>query len=151
MGRMSEGAAGPGGPAGGTGAPAGDWRLLPIPLWDGEHLRQLRLFLRQHEGRDPAKAERARREATRFILELEMSRLGEMQLDGLVRDRRFDLMLRTRDALPEHMRREIRTIFDQANEAAGYSGKLGFQASSDWHFLPLEAASEDDQPSGVVV
>lgn len=133
MGRMADG---------GAGSIGSDWRLLPIPLWDGERLHQLRLYLRQHDKRRDEAKDRARRGATRFVLELEMSRLGEMQLDGLVRNKRFDLVLRTRAALPEVMRRDIREIFDDANAAAGYAGTLGFQASADWHILPAEAVHE---------
>lgn len=143
MGRMADGAGGP--------STAGDWRLLPIPLWDGDHVHQLRLFLRQHENRRDGGKKRDRRDPTRFILELEMSRLGEMQLDGLIRDKRFDLMMRTRGAMPDNMRVEIRRIFDDANQAAGYAGNLGFQASADWHFLPISQDTSTGAQPGLVV
>jgi hypothetical protein len=147
MGRMSEAT----GSSGGGGAPAGEWRLLPIPLWDGDQLRQIRLFLRQREARRDKDKSGGRKDPTRFILELEMSRLGEMQLDGLVREKRFDLLLRTRQALPEPMRRDIRAIFDGANEAAGYSGSVGFQAADDWHMLPLNEDALAGPAQGLVV
>jgi len=127
----------------------GDWRLLPIPLWDGGQVRQLRLFLRQRDGRRMPGGQ-GKNAATRFILEVEMSRLGEMQLDGLVRARRFDLILRTRRALPANMRHDIQRIFQDVNEASGYSGGVGFQASRDWHFIPMKHAAAPSA-SGVVV
>jgi hypothetical protein len=147
MGRMSEAT----GSSGGGGAPVGEWRLLPIPLWDGDQLRQIRLFLRQREARRDKDKSGGRKDPTRFILELEMSRLGEMQLDGLVREKRFDLLLRTRQALSERMRRDIRAIFDGANETAGYSGNVGFQASADWHMLPLNEDALAGPAHGLVV
>ena len=120
-------------------AAGGDWRAFLVPLYDGNHVHPLRLFLRDQKGRrgqsDGADQER---DATRFVLEVEMSRLGEMQLDGLVHAKRFDLILRTRQALPPVMRQDITKIFEDANEAAGTSGSIGFQASSDWQFLPIE-------------
>ncbi len=144
MARMAEG-------TGGSGGAVGDWRLLPIPLWHESHVHQLRLFLRQHEDRHDGGKKHDRRDPTRFILELEMSRLGEMQLDGLIRDKRFDLMMRTRGALPEDMRQDIRWIFEDANQAAGYSGSLGFQASADWHFLPIDQDDDTGEPPGLLV
>ena len=65
-----------------------------------------------------------------------------MQLDGLVRDRRFDLILRTRHPLSDEMRRDIAEIFGDANGAAGHQGQISFQASGDWSVVPLESSGE---------
>ncbi|RMD63474.1 MAG: hypothetical protein D6826_04810, partial [Alphaproteobacteria bacterium] len=114
----------------------GDWRLLAIPLWDGHAVQQVRLFLRRRDkkrdGHDGKNAD-----ATRFLLEVEMSRLGEMQLDGLVRARRFDLILRTRQPLPAAMREDIRTIFQDANDGVGNAGTITFHVSRDWRLMPV--------------
>ncbi len=141
MGRMAEG----------TTGTTGDWRVLPIPLWDGDHVRQLRLFLRQQDERKDGKQKERSNNRTRFVLELEMSRMGEMQLDGLVRDKRFDLVMRTRAALPVAMQRDIQKIFEDASQAAGYSGQLGFQASADWHYLPYAQDAASGPPPGLIV
>lgn len=118
-----------------------DWRFVPIPLYDGNQLHQLRLFLRQH--RKPPDDERDdRAEATRFIVEVRLSQLGDLQLDGLIKQKRFDLMLRTRQALPPSMRQRITEIFGSANSAAGYLGNVGFQASEDWVPMPLANDAE---------
>lgn len=118
-------------------AAAGEWRLLPIPLWDGQAVQPLRLFLRQRGDGDAGPSGGEADDATRFILEIEMSRLGDLQLDGLVRDKRFDLMFRSRSALPEPMREGIRRVFQEANDAAGYTGQIAFQASRGWQPMPL--------------
>ena len=114
-------------------------RLLPFPLFDGQQVQQLRLFLRRDRGRDEAEnADDGGEAATRFVVEVELVRLGDMQLDGLVRAHRFDLILRTRTALPRAMRDDIAAIFRDANEIAGHRGRIAFQASSDWTFIPLD-------------
>ncbi len=119
-----------------------EWRFLPIPLLDGTQVHQLRLFLRRRRtARGGGDAEEGDG-ATRFILDVELSRIGDMQLDGLVRDRRFDLILRTRHPLTDEMRRDIAEIFDDANGAAGHQGQISFQASGDWSFVPLESSGE---------
>ncbi len=116
----------------------GDWHLYFIPLWDDDQAHQIRLFVRHgpHDGHgqddDPED------DSTRFVLEVELSRVGDLQLDGLVRGKRFDLILRTRTPMPETMRRDITQIFHDANEATGYRGNIGFQASGDWHLMPIQ-------------
>ena len=130
-------------------AAPGDWRLLAMPIVNGQHVEQLRLWLRQHRDEDRRKSRRPGREATRFILEVELSDLGDLQLDGLVHVKRFDLMLRSRRSLPSDMRREITRIFEEANAIGGYSGSIGFQASADWRFLSLDRF-DDGGPALVV-
>ena len=76
---------------------------------------------------------------TRFVVEVEMSRLGDLQLDGLVRGKRLDLILRSRAPLPDFMRRDITQIFHEANEITGNRGKIGFQSSLEWKAMPIEA------------
>src|SRR3546814_5387695 len=83
--------------------PAGEWRFVNLPLWSEEGLRELRCFFRHQQsggghGGDGDKA-------TRFVLELELQHHGELQLDGLVRGRFFDLMLRSRRPLSAVVRR----------------------------------------------
>jgi hypothetical protein len=119
-----------------------EWRFLPIPLFDGTPVQQLRLFLRRRRAAQGGDGAEDGDGATRFILDVELSRIGDMQLDGLVRDRRFDLILRTRHPLSDKMRRDIAEIFGDANGAAGHQGQISFQASGDWSFIPLESSGE---------
>ena len=46
---------------------------------------------------------------------MELSQLGRMQLDGLVRggNKRLDLIVRSATPLPGHMRDDIRRIFSE--------------------------------------
>ena len=116
-------------------------RFLPIPLFDDTPVQQLRLFLRRRRTAKGGGVEEGDG-ATRFVLDVDLSRIGGMQLDGLVRDRRFDLILRTRHPLSDEMRRDIAEICGDANAAAGHRRQISFQASGDWSFIPLENSSE---------
>ncbi len=127
-----------------------DWRLFLIPLLDGHQVRQMRFFERHGSHRRGASGG-SDGESTRFILEVELTRLGDMQLDGLVRDRRFDLMLRTRRPLPDAMRHKITEIFNEANDAAGHAGNIGFQASRDWRFIPIVGEVPAGVAAGLVI
>ncbi len=128
----------------------GDWRLFFIPIHDGDQLQQLRLFLRNGGQDGDGGPGQDDEDPTRFVVEVEMSHLGDLQLDGLVREKRLDLILRSRAPLPEFMRRDITQIFHEANEVTGNQGKIGFQSSLKWKAMPIEApqAAAD---AGVVV
>ena len=49
------------------------------------------------------------------------------------------------------MREDIRQIFQDANDAAGYAGSLGFQATRDWHFVPVEQPGTSPAESSLLV
>jgi hypothetical protein len=121
---------------------AGEWRLVNLPLWSEQGLRELRCFFRHqdHGGRPGEDGEKA----TRFVLELELKRHGELQLDGLVRTRHFDMVLRSRRPLPALVRGDLMALFEEANAIGGYDGRLSFQASRDW--LQLLAARSAAEP-----
>ena len=119
-----------------------EWRPLVFPFLDGEVVRALTMFSRQHgqdEGEDPAGA------GTRFVLEIELSRLGPMQFDGLVHDKRFDLIIRTAEALPEAMRATIKEIFTNALGPADLTGTMTFKAETQF---PFSARHEYLQATG---
>ena len=50
---------------------------------------------------------------TRFLLDLDLSRLGPLQLDGMFKkeSRSFDMMVRTTAPLPETMRTDLAGLF----------------------------------------
>lgn len=117
-----------------------DWRIAMLPLLHDGHLHQVRLYLRER-NRGRGKGD-GKNEGTRFVVEASLSHLGDIQLDGLVRKKRFDLMVRTQTVLPRHMRTEISALFLHANEEFGIQGQINFQVQS--HFLvdPVDESSE---------
>jgi len=68
--------------------------------------------------------------ATRFVIELELSHLGGLQLDGLVQEKRFDLILRSREAIPEPMRQDLTEIMGDSLGSTGFEGSLVFEAGA---------------------
>jgi hypothetical protein len=104
-------------------------------------------------SRGAARAERGRRRAaqhgrdgdpgTRLLIDVELTRLGRLQLDGLVQRRRFDLIVRARQALAPEMRRDIAAIFHEAREAAGLAGDIAFLATRDFLAPPILAGGHD--------
>lgn len=124
---------------------AGDWRIALIPFFNGSEIDQLRLYLRPYGG--DGEENEATPKGLRFILDVELSRLGRLQLDGLVRDdrKRLDLIVRSERPLQPAMQNDIRAIFEEANATTGVAGGLAFQ-SAPAHFI--EVAPERDGPGG---
>jgi hypothetical protein len=104
----------------------GDWRSLMIPFLMGGEVSTLRLTCRRRQGRMTA-AEREK--GTRFLLDLDLSRLGPMQFDGLVKrqHKRFDLIVRTTKPLPGEMRRDIDALFLNGLTNFGLEGSISFK------------------------
>jgi hypothetical protein len=108
--------------------PAGDWRSLPLPWHADGRVERIRLVLRET---DPDENKRGRASGTRFLVDAELSRLGPLQLDGMMRkeSRSFDMILRTVAALPDEMRRDLAGLFAATNAAMNLNGSLSFQVS----------------------
>ena len=68
---------------------------------------------------------------TRFVVDVNLSKLGHMQLDGFVQDgtKHFDLIVRTDARLSNEVQNGIRSVFEGANETTGVTGGLTFQSA----------------------
>ena len=111
---------------------AGEWRSQQIPLYQDGEVGGMAVHVRR-SGEDGGADGDGGEDGRRFLLDVDLSRMGPLQFDGLIRDRRFDLVIRSKAAFPDSMRQDIRTLFRDASEAVGLRGGLTFQAGShDW-------------------
>jgi hypothetical protein len=106
-------------------------RLFALPLLGDDGVRPARLFL----GHGGAAAEAGG--PVRFTVELDLPRLGELQLDGLARAGRLDLILRSRFELPEALAAELRRAALDALASVGWTGELRLQSGAAWTALPV--------------
>lgn len=86
-------------------------------------------------GRRPKKGDDE--ENIRFVVQFELSALGAMQLDGLLRQQNFDLIVRSRTGLTEQVRQHISALFDGANEATGLKGNIVFHNVTTFPVSPF--------------
>lgn len=114
--------------------PSGDWRVFVLPLIDGNAIHPLRLYLRRGHGGNTRPED-----GTRFVLDIEMSRLGALQLDGLVQQKRLDVVLRSHRPIAPELRQELTDVFRNATSAAGLAGDIVFTTASRFAVAPLEA------------
>ena len=104
-----------------------DWRVALVPMLNGQALDQVRLMLRP-DGDSEENGENGG-QGTRFVIDLKLSKMGRIQLDGLVRNggKRVDLIIRTGDPMGGGMRDDIRRIFREANATTDIEGDVVFQ------------------------
>lgn len=117
------------------------WSAFMIPMLFEQQLQHIRLFVRDdtHQG--------ATEEAIhnqRFIMELSLSHLSDMQLDGFVqgagKPTQFDLVIRSEKTLPEDVEDEISRLFTHALSLTKLRGNIHFQAGRE-HFVIPETLS----------
>ena len=126
----------------------GEWRALAIPfLFDGK-VEQIRMFMRNRSRRD---GEDAEPEDVRFVVDLDLSALGAMQLDGLVHGKRLDLILRSQTELPASMKRDIARLFDEALGTSGMEGSVIVEVSQAFPVSPLDELRRGAAASGEIV
>ncbi len=111
-----------------------DWKLLSFPFLQDQYLKQLRLFYRQHQSGPDTPDE----DSTRFIIELDLSLTGPVQLDGLFRKAKFDLVFRSELPIPDEMQNRVLTIFNDNLEITGIKGQLVFQRITPFPVHPTE-------------
>jgi hypothetical protein len=117
--------------------PESDWRALFLPYLDDQHrVQRINLFYRRHRKGEPGYEHGEG--GTRFVVEAEFTRLGPFQLDGLMREHRFDLMIRSRLRVDERMRRDIEAIYEEARGLTGFAGVIAFQTVDEFPVSPLE-------------
>ena len=107
-----------------------DWRTFLFPFFDGEELQQIRMVTRYADDEEEEDDEEGRRgRSVRFVVDVNLTKLGDLQLDGLVQERRFELIVRSKETLTPEMRDEIRSIFGDGVEATGFEGEIMFETA----------------------
>ncbi len=125
--------------------PSSEGRMLPIPFLNGLDIEQLRLLIRRREEDEEDENDPRAGPGIRFVVDVNLSRLGRMQLDGFVQDgtKRFDLIVRSDIRLPDPVQNGIRAIFEDAIETTGVTGGLAFQAAPA-NFVGTDTSAPDD-------
>lgn len=104
------------------------WRGTTVPYLDGDKLQQFRFFVHD-DPRQKKPGQSDRDIARRFLIDVSLTRLGPIQIDGLVHQRKLDLIVRTTNPLAEDLRNDLRMRFAHAMEEVKYKGSLIFQAN----------------------
>ncbi len=122
--------------SGNTDTPATEWKSYPLPLlWQNE-ISKIMLHVRE----EPFDQEKEDKEnGARFVLDLSLTRMGDVQLDGMVRGKQVDLIVRTQMPVSAPMQDAMRVAYANALDGTDIYGEIGFQSDiKSWRVIGRE-------------
>lgn len=103
-----------------------DWRALTIPMQWQQEIHKAALFYK-HSDNEESEGSKGGGKQTRFIFDLALSQMGKVQLDGLHRNERLDLIVRTQETFSRAMQIQMKSAYADAMEMSDLNGDLSFQ------------------------
>lgn len=132
-----------------------DWRVQNLPFLDGSIIEKITLVSRRDgEQENEQQDNRQKRgDRLRFLFNVNLSRLGPIQFDGLYQkgDRRLDLVVRTHTPLKPDIRNDMSGLYAQSSEALRLKGTLSFQISATFAGPADTMPGQSDQGPGLIV
>lgn len=118
------------------------WKGFDIPFLTGTAVEPVSLYLqRPPEDLDRRASAQKSGGGVRFVVDLNLSRLGRIQLEGLAnrQNRTFSLVIRTQNVLPDGAEARIKSLFTQTLSALSYAGGVQVRQTDDFiDFTPAE-------------
>jgi hypothetical protein len=128
------------------------WISTAIPILYDNTLHQARLHIRDDKPQDPS-SEKSLHQQQRFVIDVELSLLGEMQIDGLVQKEaqkhQFDMIIRTSKPLADEVEAGIRELYHSASEVSGFKGMILFQPSRA-HFVVIAPSTAQENDNSII-
>lgn len=105
-----------------------DWKMTMLPLLWEQNIHRTPLYYKHlpDEG-DKNEADAKKRRKLRFLFDLNLSRMGGVQVDGFMQSERLDLILRTKSPLSPPMQSQMKRIYAGAMDKSRLNGDLSFQ------------------------
>ena len=128
-----------------AGDSSSQWQANLFPVAVGGQVEMVHWFTRRHGRNHDENTNEP--EATRFIIEMNTSMLGELQLDGLYRlqdeNKKLDLVLRSYTELDSETKQAIMQIVTEVNDITGLHGSITFQSAQQFPEHPMEEVLKD--------
>lgn len=106
-----------------------EWRGITIPLLGQGAIEPIRLWMhRVQDGEAKAKS-KGGENGSRFLIDITLTRLGPIQLDGFAKPDRLDLVVRTAKPLAPDLRGSIERFYAGTIAARGLGGMMSFQVA----------------------
>ena len=119
------------------------WRMVEIPFYTGENIEKIRLAVKKYnDDEDESQNSSRQKYGTRFLIDTNFTRLGRFQFDGysLVRERRFDLIIRTEKFIDNDLCANLMRIYKNTLHDLNYSGTIKINVKEN--FIKI---SEDEE------
>lgn len=102
-----------------------DWRAMSLPFFMDQEMHKVTLYYKNDDGSRQDKENKGGQ--TRFVMDLNLSQIGPVQLDALFKPGRLDVILRTEDSFSPVMQQEMRDLYANALRQTQITGELLFQ------------------------
>lgn len=129
-------------------SPLTDWSGVMLPFMFGAEMHQARLYVRNEEENSSGGGGKGA-SGQRFVVECDLSQMGEVQLDGFIRNgekaKTFDLVVRAANTLAPEISQGIRSVFETTLQGGGLNGQIMFQYGPQ-HFIRPLASAQNQSP-----
>lgn len=108
----------------------GEWRPHLVPMHNGPDISAIPILTKQIIGDDDKKnkkdpdKDKSDIKATRFILELNFSQFGSVLVDGLLKDTRLDIMLKSAKSIPHTIKIKLVEKYKDALKKNAFEGEM---------------------------
>lgn len=111
-----------------------EWRANVFPFWHDGQVHKLPLYFKSWDEQNAQDHEK-RRKKMRFLFDLNLSRMGPIQVDGFFQGEaetpRLDMILRAQHQLSPPMQQKMKHVYTKAMERSNLNGELTFQFRPD--------------------
>ena len=111
------------------------WRAFFFPMLSDEQLSQIQLFI--HQDKNSSDKDKNSSRKTRFIVNLKLDNIGELQIDGRVNSVMVDLLVQTIKPLPLKLKKGMRDVFKNTLERTEIDGNIVFKVRKMLDPLPI--------------
>ena len=104
-----------------------DWRVHMLPMMFGADIHKLPLWVHDQYGEDDNGE--IKKLATRFVIDLSLSRMGNVQVDGIIRNHvhQFDMAILTESDFGQDARDYITNIWQMTLQSMDMRGQIDFR------------------------
>ncbi len=107
---------------------SGEWRAISLPLMWENQVQKIALYYKNDSRPEQDNPEGRQH---RFIFDLSLDAMGPVQIDGLFRAQRLDLIVRAKEPFSAPMQTEMRRLYAGALGKTSVTGDLSFQNRPD--------------------
>ncbi len=106
---------------------SGEWRAWTLPMQYQENLVPINLYVQNQGSEGGQDGEPEDSDATRFLFEFDLTRMGVLQIDGMMREANLDIFIRTEKEISNEMKLSLKGLYLKALDKSELTGDIAFQ------------------------
>lgn len=114
-----------------------DWRATMLPFYHEQQISKVPLYYKRQDEEDGEGDHARRKRLMRFLFDLKLARMGNVQIDGFMQPQRLDMIMRTKSPLSVPMQRTMQGLYANAMEKSNLNGDLTFQFKPE-HWVSID-------------